>query len=116
MIKAVIIDDEANCITTLLNDIKMFCPNVAVSGVCNSAREGMMIIQKYQPDLIFLDVEMPRMNGFEMLEAIEEINFQVIFTTAHDQFAARAFRVSAVDYLLKPIDSEDLVSAVAKAT
>ena len=92
MIKAVIIDDEANCITALLNDIKMFCPNVTVSGVCNSAREGMMIIQKYRPDLIFLDVEMPRMNGFEMLEQFSEIPFAVIFTTGYDQYAIKAIR------------------------
>jgi len=115
MIKAIIIDDEANCLTALLNDIKMFCPNVSVAAVCSSAREGMMIIEKHRPDLIFLDVEMPRMNGFEMLEAMEKTNFHIIFTTAHDQFAARAFRVSAVDYLLKPIDTEELVSAVTKA-
>jgi two-component system LytT family response regulator len=74
-----------------------------------------MAIKKEKPDLIFLDIEMPWMNGFEMLEVLGEIYFSVIFTTAHDQFAAKAFRISAVDYLLKPIDAGDLKEAVRKA-
>ena len=74
-----------------------------------------MSIKKEKPDLVFLDIEMPWMNGFEMLEMLDEINFSTIFTTAHDQFAAKAFRISAVDYLLKPIDSSDLKEAVRKA-
>jgi two-component system LytT family response regulator len=114
MIKAIIIDDEAHCIMALQNDLKMCCPSVQVVATCHSAKEGLLDIKKFQPDVIFLDVEMPWMNGFEMLEVIGEINFQIIFTTAYDQFAARAFRVSAADYLLKPIDSEDLCAAVAK--
>jgi len=74
-----------------------------------------MSIKKEKPDLVFLDIEMPWMNGFEMLEMLEEIKFSTIFTTAHDQFAAKAFRISAVDYLLKPIDAADLKEAVRKA-
>lgn len=74
-----------------------------------------MAIKKEKPDLIFLDIEMPWMNGFEMLDVLDEIHFSVIFTTAHDQFAAKAFRISAVDYLLKPIDANDLKEAVKKA-
>ena len=73
-----------------------------------------MSIKKNNPDLVFLDVEMPWMNGFEMLEVFGDINFSIIFTTAHDEFAARAFRISAVDYLLKPIDAGDLRAAVLK--
>lgn len=115
MIKAIIIDDEPNCITALQNDIKMFCPEVTVTAGCHSAKEGLLCIKRDHPDLIFLDVEMPWMNGFEMLEILDkEINFQIIFTTAYDQFAAKAFRVSAVDYLLKPIDSNDLINAISK--
>jgi two-component system LytT family response regulator len=82
---------------------------------CYSAKEGIMSIKKNNPDLVFLDVEMPWMNGFEMLEVLGEVNFAIIFTTAHDEFAARAFRLSAVDYLLKPIDANDLKEAVRKA-
>jgi two-component system, LytTR family, response regulator len=73
-----------------------------------------MAIKKEQPDLVFLDVEMPWMNGFEMLEVLGEIKFSIIFTTAHDEFAAKAFRISAVDYLLKPVDAADLKAAVQK--
>ncbi len=74
-----------------------------------------MAIKKEKPDLVFLDIEMPWMNGFEMLEMLDDIHFSIIFTTAHDQFAAKAFRISAVDYLLKPIDATDLKEAVKKA-
>ncbi|OJV98534.1 MAG: hypothetical protein BGO52_12060 [Sphingobacteriales bacterium 44-61] len=112
--KAIIIDDEAHCIKALQNDIAMFCPQVNVIDNCRSAKDGILSIKHHCPDLIFLDVEMPWMNGFEMLEIIPEINFHIIFTTAYDQFAARAFRVSAVDYLLKPIDGTELQAAVAK--
>jgi len=114
--KAIIIDDEPHCIKALQNDLKMFCPEVMVLDSCYSAKEGILSIKRNKPDLIFLDVEMPWMNGFEMLEILDkEIKFQIIFTTAYDQFAAKAFRVSAVDYLLKPIDGTDLVDAVSKA-
>ncbi|HEX8677834.1 MAG TPA: LytTR family DNA-binding domain-containing protein [Segetibacter sp.] len=115
MIRAIIIDDEPRCISALQGDLEMFCPEVAVLEGCHSGKEGLLSIKKHHPDLIFLDVEMPWMNGFEMLEVFGgEINFKIIFTTAYDQFAARAFRVSAVDYLLKPIDSKDLMNAVQK--
>jgi two-component system LytT family response regulator len=75
-----------------------------------------MSIRKQKPDLVFLDVQMPWMNGFEMLEMLDEIDFAIIFTTAYDQFAAKAFRLSAIDYLLKPVDLNDLKEAVKKAT
>lgn len=94
----------------------MFYPGIAVAGTCTSAKEGILSIRKYAPQLVFLDVEMPWMNGFEMLEILgDTINFQIIFTTAYSEFAARAFRVSAVDYLLKPVDGADLAKAIAKA-
>jgi len=112
----IIIDDELNCIKVLQNDLKMFCPEVQILDTCQSAKEAMLSIKRNNPELIFLDVEMPWMNGFEMLEILDkEINFEIIFTTAYNQFAVKAFRVSAVDYLLKPIDSNDLTEAVAKA-
>lgn len=114
MIRAIIIDDEQHCIRALLNDLEKNCPSIEVLATCNSAKEGMMMIKKEKPDLIFLDIEMPWMNGFEMLELIDQISFHIIFTTAHDQFAAKAFRLSAVDYLLKPVDSGDLKEAVRK--
>jgi two-component system LytT family response regulator len=116
MINAVIIDDELHCITTLVNDLNMFCPGVEVTGTFSSAKEGLLAIKRQAPDLLFLDIEMPVLNGFELLELYgKEITFQLIFTTAYENFATKAFRVSAIDYLLKPVDGNDLREAVAKA-
>ena len=114
MIQSVIIDDEQHCAKALQKDLQQHCPSIELVESCNSAKEGILSIKKNAPDLIFLDVEMPSMNGFEMLEAVGEVNFSIIFTTAHDEFAAKAFRISAIDYLLKPIDPNDLKAAVQK--
>lgn len=116
MITAIIIDDEASCIQSLQYDLKKHCPDVQIIDSCQSPKEGLISIKHHHPDLIFLDVQMPWMNGFEMLEVMEDIQFAIIFTTAFDQFAAKAFRISAIDYLLKPIDVNDLKEAVKKAT
>ena len=115
MLRSIIIDDEPQNATILKNDLAMHCSSVEVVSICHSAKEGIMAIKKEKPDLVFLDIEMPWMNGFEMLEMLDDISFSIIFTTAHDQFAAKAFRISAVDYLLKPIDANDLKEAVRKA-
>ena len=115
MLRSIIIDDEPQNAGILKKDLLAHCSSVDVIDVCHSAKEGIMAIKKEKPDLVFLDIEMPWMNGFEMLEMLDEINFSIIFTTAHDQFAAKAFRLSAVDYLLKPIDANDLKEAVKKA-
>ncbi len=115
MIKSLIIDDEQHCIDALKTDIDKYCGNVEIAATCSSAKEGILAIKKHQPRLVFLDVEMPWMNGFEMLEMLDHIDFCIIFTTAYDKFAAKAFRISAVDYLLKPIDVNDLKIAVKKA-
>ena len=115
MINALIIDDEQHCIDSLVADLKKNCSNVKVLSTCSSPKEGILAIKKYKPQLLFLDVEMPWLNGFEMLELLPAINFSIIFTTAFDKFAAKAFRISAIDYLLKPIDSADLIAAVHKA-
>src|SRR6476620_9832284 len=115
MITAIIIDDEQHCVEALYQDLIKHCDNVEIIAKCTSAKEGILAIKKLKPQLIFLDVEMPWMNGFEMLEMLDHIDFCIIFTTAYDKFAARAFRISAVDYLLKPVDVEDLKAAVHKA-
>jgi two-component system LytT family response regulator len=115
MIKAIIIDDEQHCVEALYGDLIKYHDNVEVLAKCSSAKEGILAIKKLKPQLIFLDIEMPWMNGFEMLELIDRIDFCIIFTTAYDKFAAKAFRISAVDYLLKPIDAGDLKAAIHKA-
>ena len=114
MIRSIIIDDEQHCVKALSSDLQQHCPSIEIADSCYSAKEGIMAIKKLDPDLVFLDVEMPWMNGFEMLEVLSDVNFSIIFTTAHDEFAAKAFRISAVDYLLKPIDANDLKAAVQK--
>jgi two-component system LytT family response regulator len=113
MLKAIIVDDEPYCcetITTLLEDNH----DVDIVAVCYNAADALTAIKKYLPDLVFLDVEMPKMNGFEMLEQLPAVNFEIIFTTSYDQYALKAIRFSAIDYLLKPVDSEELQKAIQK--
>lgn len=114
MISAIIIDDEQNCIDSLVYDLGKHCPQVEILESCTSPKQGLIAIRRHRPDLVFLDVQMPWMNGFEMLEVLDEISFAIIFITAYDQFAAKAFRLSAIDYLLKPVDTNDLKAAVKK--
>src|SRR6476646_4776043 len=114
MIKAILIDDEVHCLDTLSMLITDFCPEVQVMEQCRSAKQGLEAVAKYQPAIIFLDIEMPVMNGFEFLEQLKEINFAIIFTTSYDQYAIKAIRFSALDYLLKPIDPKELITAVHK--
>jgi two-component system, LytTR family, response regulator len=114
MIKAVTIDDEMHCRKTLSILLKEYCPDVQVVEQCDDGETGIEAIKRLKPDLVFLDIEMPHMNGFEMLNKFSEIDFAVIFTTGYDQYAIKAFRFSALDYLLKPIDHEELKKAVQK--
>ena len=112
-LNAIIIDDEERNVSSLAADIKKYCPEIQLVALCSSSKEGLKAIKEHQPELLFLDIEMPWMNGFELLETVE-INFDVIFTTAYDQYAVKAFRMSAIDYLLKPIDKNELQQAVRK--
>ena len=114
MIRAIIIDDEKFCIEVLEELIATHCPAIEICATCQSGDEGIASINQHQPDLIFLDIEMPRMNGFDMLKKLLPFHFDVIFTTAYDNYAIRAFKYSALDYLLKPIDADDLKAAVEK--
>jgi two-component system LytT family response regulator len=114
MIKAIIIDDEAHSLDTLSILLKDYCSNVQLVQQCSSGEEGLIAIHTHKPDLVFLDVEMPGMNGFDLLEKFTEIPFSVIFTTGYDQYAIRAIHISALDYLLKPIALSDLAAALQK--
>jgi len=114
-IKAIIIDDETPALESLKLKLEMYCQDVEVVAICNSAKEGLQAINEHKPNLVFLDIEMPWMNGFEMLNCIgDNINFEVVFVTAYDQYAIRAFKVKAQDYLLKPVDKDDLISCVKR--
>jgi len=112
MIKAILIDDEVHCLDTLNMLMSDYCPEVEVIEQCVSAKKGLEVIEKFHPELVFLDIEMPLMNGFELLEQFKEISFSIIFTTSYDQYAIKAIRFSALDYLLKPIDPKELAAAV----
>jgi two-component system LytT family response regulator len=113
--QALIIDDEHHCREGLSIMLSLFCPGVEVLAQCASARTGLQAIERFHPDLIFLDIEMPGMSGFEMLENCKEYGFEIIFTTAYNEYAIQAIRHSALDYLLKPVDKDELVQAVARA-
>jgi two-component system LytT family response regulator len=113
--KAVLIDDERNALEMLEWMIQKNCPEIEIIAMCDSPLEGLEKIKELKPDLIFLDIEMPQLNGFDLLDRLGKHNSDVIFTTAYNQFAIKAFKACALDYLLKPIDSEDLKSAVQKA-
>lgn len=114
MIHAIIIDDESNCIEMLEWLIKTYCPSVIIDAMCDSGEKGIEAIKKHDPDVVFLDIEMPKMNGFDMLEHFDKLSFDVVFTTAYNKFAIKAFRYSALNYLLKPIDPEDLQFTINK--
>ena len=115
-LRAVIIDDEANNVEGLQKTLQLYCPNVQVLGFAHDIESGEELINKIQPEVIFLDVEMPFGNGFDLLAKLVPIKFDVIFTTAFNQYAVQAFKFSAVDYLLKPIDPSELIAAVQKVT
>lgn len=115
MIRTVIIDDEEKSRKLLRNLLVEYCKNIEVVEMADSVKSGIEAIRQFKPDLIFLDIVMPNENGFELLGKINEVNFELIFTTAHNQYAIRAIRVCALDYLLKPIDVEELQASVERA-
>ena len=114
-LKAIIIDDEASSRNTLRQKINLNCPQISIIAECENAEQGIISIEENNPDIVFLDVEMPRMNGFAMLQNLNKKDFELIFTTAYDYYAIKAIRFSALDYLVKPIEVDDLRSAVERA-
>ncbi len=113
-LKAIIVDDERHSCDALKMLLDKCCPQVEVAAICHSGTDAIEKIRELKPELIFLDIEMPNMNGFQMLEQISKIDFEIIFTTSYDQYAITAFKFSALDYLLKPVDREELEKAVQK--
>jgi two-component system LytT family response regulator len=115
MLKAIIVDDETHCIHRLSEMLKDYCANnVELLDSFSSVDEGIAGILKLKPDVVFLDVQMNDKTGFDLLNEIPDINFEVIFTTAYEKYAVQAFKFSAVDYILKPVDAQDVVAAVNK--
>lgn len=114
-IRSILIDDEAGNRANLRSLLDSYCPQVEVVGEADSAISGMDLIHQTKPQLIFLDIEMPQGNGFDLLNKLDRIDFEVIFVTAFDQYALKAIKFCALDYILKPIDILDLKAAVQKA-
>jgi two-component system LytT family response regulator len=113
--KAILIDDELYCTDVLSSLLSKHCPEVEVIAEYNDSRKALEHLQRNPPDLIFLDIEMPHLNGIDLLQQCRPLQFQVVFTTAYNQYALQAIKLSALDYLLKPIDTEELKEAVGKA-
>jgi two-component system, LytTR family, response regulator len=114
-ITAVIIDDEQNNVDNLCLLIQQHCPQVCIVDTANGAEEGRAIILEHQPDLVFLDIQMPGKNGFDLLQSLSSYTFEIIFVTAFDQYGIQAVKFSAIDYLLKPVSEKELKTAVQKA-
>jgi two-component system LytT family response regulator len=114
MIKAILIDDEEGARFTLSTLLSSYCPDVEILAQCSTVPEAVLAINKFSPDVVFSDIEMPEYNGFELIDFFKEIDFEFVFVTAYSQYAIRAFEVSAVDYLLKPVEVEPLRNAVEK--
>ena len=114
MVRSIIIDDEMKSRESLRILLEEFCDNVEVMELCQNVEEGVQAILQHKPDVIFLDIQMQRETGFDLLTKIKPIDFEIIFTTAYSEYAIKAFKFSAIDYLLKPINIEELKRAVYK--
>jgi len=115
MLRTIIIDDEAHILQSLEKQVNQYCPNIKIVATADSVKTGVKTIKKYLPDLVLLDIKMKDGTGFDLLKKLEQIDFKVIFITAYDKYAVKAFKFSALDYLLKPVDPVDLIHAVNKA-
>ncbi|MCF6347614.1 MAG: LytTR family DNA-binding domain-containing protein [Flavobacteriaceae bacterium] len=113
MLKTILVDDEINALEALEWKLNRYIDDIQIIK-CNSPIEAIKIIQEEKPDLVFLDIDMPEMDGFTLLQKLSYTNFDLIFTTAHDEYALQAIKVSAIDYLLKPVDKDELITAVDK--
>lgn len=113
-LRAIIVDDELTGINSLYLSIIKHCPDVKSVAETKSASAAIDLIENYMPEIVFLDINMPEMNGFELLNKLKWKNFNLIFTTAHQEFALRALKANAIDYLLKPIDPEELKNSIKK--
>ncbi|MBS1578764.1 MAG: response regulator transcription factor [Bacteroidetes bacterium] len=116
LISSIIVDDEPRLALGLQKILQQHCPTVNIVAVCFNANDALQQIIKLKPQLVFLDISMPGKNAFDMLSELPQINFEIIFITAHDKYSIQAFKYCATDYLLKPINEEELVNAISKIT
>lgn len=114
MIKIIVIDDEQKAVQSLCTILNEYCEDIEICGTANSALEGLILINQKRPDLLFLDIEMPNGSGFDLLDMISARTFKVVFTTAFNHYAIKAIKYSAIDYLLKPIDIDEVIAVVYK--
>ncbi|GAA4751058.1 LytR/AlgR family response regulator transcription factor [Flavisolibacter ginsenosidimutans] len=115
MLNAILVDDEESNLNALKEKLLRHCHNLNLAALCTTAADALVAIEAIRPDVVFLDIEMPVMNGFLLLQNLRYKNFELIFTTAYDHYAIKAIRFSALDYLVKPIEIEDLKAAVSRA-
>ena len=113
-LKTILIDDELSSLENLQQKLNEFCPDVEIVATAQKPEEAILLIRQHKPDTIFLDIEMPRMNGFRMLDELGDVDFNIIFTTAYNHYAIDAIRISAFDYLMKPVAIKDLQNAVER--
>jgi two-component system LytT family response regulator len=114
ILKAILIDDELSSLQNLQQKLQEFCPAVKVIAIAQRPEDAILIINQHKPDVVFLDIEMPRMNGFKILEELKNIDFEIIFITAYNHYAIDAIRISAFDYLVKPVAIKELQTAVER--
>jgi len=114
-ITAILVDDEISNLKGLQKKIEILFPEIQILGAYQKPEEAIIALEKQEVNILFLDIQMPRINGFELLSKLKDVNFQVIFVTAYNEYALEAFKKSAIDYVLKPIDNNDLVIAINKA-
>ena len=114
MIKALMVDDEQSSLDLLQWLVGQYCPDISSVKTARSVSEAMLLIRSFRPDIVFLDIQMPHQSGFDLLTTVDNWNFEVIFTTAYNEFAIQAIRFSALDYLLKPIDEAELKKAIER--
>lgn len=115
MIRAVIIDDETHSRDSLKEMLRIYCPDILIVGEADGVQSGLSAVDTYNPELVFLDIKMPDGTGFDFLQKTTSLNFKVIFVTAFEEYAIKAFKFNAVDYITKPLDAGELISAVDKA-
>src|SRR6478735_3401789 len=113
-IRAILVDDEESARDVLQNLLQRFCPEVTLVAKCENVMLAVDVIKKEKPDLVFLDIQMPNYAGYEIVKFFDKVDFEIVFITAYDQYAIRAFEIAAIDYLLKPIDIDRLKLAVKR--